>query len=204
MVSEKFSKEIMSLAPWRSPLGKAQHINRSLANVRFLQLATVRPDGRPANRTVVFRGFVEETNQMKFVTDFRSQKVTDLYEQPWGEACWYFSKTREQFRLHGRLALITSESIDEAEQQLRSRTWNDLSRTAKAQFTWPAPGQIRPYIDPLNLIVDEDQPVLPDFCVLILDPISVDHLQLKSSEGQLRTRYDRSPGGVWSIVDLNP
>jgi hypothetical protein len=57
----------MILAPWREPLARALHRNRSLAYSRYLQLATVRNNGRPANRTVVFRGFLENTNQLKMI-----------------------------------------------------------------------------------------------------------------------------------------
>jgi hypothetical protein len=95
----------MTLAPWRSHLAAALHRNRSLRFARYLQLATVRVDGRPANRTVVFRGFLEETNCLKFVTDIRSQKVEEINLYPWGEICWYFPKTREQFRIAGKLIL---------------------------------------------------------------------------------------------------
>ncbi|MCA1991428.1 MAG: pyridoxamine 5'-phosphate oxidase family protein, partial [Coleofasciculus sp. S288] len=92
----------MSLAPWRSLLASALHKNRSLPYARYFQLATIRADGRPANRTVVFRGFLDSTNQLKIITDTRSQKAEQIDHQPWGEVCWYFPKTREQFRLLGQ------------------------------------------------------------------------------------------------------
>jgi hypothetical protein len=44
-----------SAPQWRALLQRSLDKNRSLAYARYLQLATVRPDGRPANRTVVFR-----------------------------------------------------------------------------------------------------------------------------------------------------
>jgi pyridoxamine 5'-phosphate oxidase len=47
----------MSLAPWRSAIAHALHRNRSLVYARYLQLATVKANSHPANRTVVFRGF---------------------------------------------------------------------------------------------------------------------------------------------------
>jgi hypothetical protein len=36
-------------------------VNRS-SNHGYVQLATVRPDGRPANRTIVYRGFLSDQN----------------------------------------------------------------------------------------------------------------------------------------------
>ncbi|NET50524.1 MAG: pyridoxamine 5'-phosphate oxidase, partial [Merismopedia sp. SIO2A8] len=102
-------------APWRSPLARALHRNRSLPNARYVQLATVRPDGTPANRTVVFRGFVAGRDELQMVSDRRSEKVHHIQHQErhhksaMGEICWYFPKTREQFRLLGPLKLITNE-----------------------------------------------------------------------------------------------
>ena len=34
-------------------------------------LATVKPDGKPANRTVVYRGFDSDSERILFVTDTR-------------------------------------------------------------------------------------------------------------------------------------
>ncbi len=93
----------MTLPPWRSPLARAIHRHRSLPHSKYVQLATVGSDLRPHNRTIVFRGWLEPDSQMKFVTDLRSQKAQDLLAinagESWGEVCWYFTKTREQFRI---------------------------------------------------------------------------------------------------------
>jgi hypothetical protein len=42
-------------APWRSLLQRSLSQNSSLPYAKYMQLASVRPDGRPAARTVVFR-----------------------------------------------------------------------------------------------------------------------------------------------------
>jgi PPOX class probable FMN-dependent enzyme len=100
----------MSLAPWRSLITRALHQNRSLVYSRYLQLATVRENGFPANRTVVFRGFLDDTNQLKFITDIRSEKAEQILKQSAAEVCWYFPNTREQFRISGELILISADS----------------------------------------------------------------------------------------------
>ena len=41
--------------PWKSMLQKALDANKQLPYGKFFQIATVRPNGRPACRTVVFR-----------------------------------------------------------------------------------------------------------------------------------------------------
>ena len=116
----------MDLAPWRTHLAGALHRNRSLIYARYLQLATVRSDGTPANRTVVFRGFAEG-DRLQIISDRRSAKIQEMSENHHAEACWYFPKTREQFRLGGHLQAVSEAGEDEALQQLRSHLWQTIS-----------------------------------------------------------------------------
>jgi len=100
----------MSLPSWQSRLTRALHSNRSRRESRYFQLATVTPEGQPANRTLVFRGFRDNTNELQMVTDARSEKIRDLEQQPQGEICWYFTKSREQFRFQGEISLLTADT----------------------------------------------------------------------------------------------
>lgn len=59
-------------APWRDVIQRALARNAECRHARYVQLATVRPDGRPANRTIVFRGFLGDASDvLTFVTDSR-------------------------------------------------------------------------------------------------------------------------------------
>ena len=127
-----------TLAPWRAILSRALHRNRSLANARYFQLATINLQGKPTNRTVVFRGFFNGSNQLQIITDSRSEKINHIKNNSASEICWYFPKTREQFRITGNLTII-DETHDN--QTPRSTVWQNLSDSAKQQFTWPYPGQ---------------------------------------------------------------
>jgi len=191
----------MTLAPWRSPLASALHRNRSLPYARYFQLATVRADGRPANRTVVFRGFREGTNQLQVVTDNRSEKVDQVGDRPYGEACWYFPKTREQFRLSGAIQLVQAQTTDEALHSLRRQLWQELSDAARRQFAWPHPGQVRSPDDPFEVTADPTEP-LSCFVLLLLNPDFVDHLELRGNP-QNRTRYELQGEG-WAVEGVNP
>ncbi len=192
----------MSLATWRSPLARALHLNRSLVYARYFQLATIASDGYPANRTVVFRGFLRETNQIKIITDSRSQKVHQIQNHPQGEICWYFPKSREQFRFRGNLTLITA---DHQKFQLeRKQMWQDISSAARSQFFWTTPEEPREIINQAttpstNQVVIEQleatqleatqleaiqsetelQEPSANFCLLLFDPFHVDHLELR-------------------------
>jgi pyridoxamine 5'-phosphate oxidase len=199
----------MPLAPWRSPLAQALHRNRSLPYARYLQLATVRSDGRPANRTVVFRGFLGDSNQLKFITDTRSQKPEQIALQPWGEVCWYFPKTREQFRLLGQLRLITAAQADPGLLKSRQLLWQDLSDAARSQFAWADPGAPRADAETFAVAPPDPLTPLPNFSLLLLDPDQVDHLKLRG-EPQNRFSYVRNSAleetsqAEWVVQAINP
>ena len=192
----------MLLAPWRSPLARALHRNRSRAYSRYPQLATVRPNGRPANRTVVFRNFIPETNCLTFVTDSRSEKVQHLTENPAAELCWYFTQTREQFRLSGDIQIITEVATDAVCCQIRQQAWEAMSDKARQQFAWPHPGKPRASAG-FEVADLNPQAPLDTFLVLVFDPDIVDHLELKG-EPQNRYHYRRQLDGSWEVLSVNP
>jgi pyridoxamine 5'-phosphate oxidase len=194
----------MSLAPWRGAIAHALHRNRSLVYARYLQLATVQANGFPANRTLVFRGFLEDTNQLKFVTDSRSKKADQIQQQAKAEVCWYFPNTREQFRLTGYLTLVDSNNSLPDLQKARITSWQDLSDAGRIQFAWPDPGKSR-IVDKAAFeppSPDMRQP-LPNFCLLLLDPAQVDHLELRG-EPQNRRLYHLDDNQTWSCQEVNP
>lgn len=194
----------MSLAPWRSLIDRALDLNSSLASARYLQLATVKVDNRPANRTLVFRGFLADTDELKFTIDSRSQKPEQIGHQPWAEACWYFSSSREQFRLAGCLTLVTSDYPNAVLQQARQTAWQDISDATRLQFAWADPG--KPKADAAAFDPPLPNPIepLPNFCLLLLKPVQVDHLELRG-EPQNRTIYNWcNIEQIWSIQAVNP
>jgi pyridoxamine 5'-phosphate oxidase len=192
------------LAPWRSLLSGAMHRNRSQPHSRYFQLATVNSAGHPTNRTVVFRGFLDEQkNQLKIITDIRSAKIQDIEHQPLAEVCWYFTKTREQFRLSGQLQLITAREANPDLQTARHATWHNLSNSGRSQFAWPTPAQ--PMADKSAFAVEANEPNTPhdNFCLLLLTPHRIDHLQL-SSDPQQRCLYNLQDDQTWTIQAVNP
>lgn len=191
----------MVLAPWRSTIARALHRNRSLVYARYLQLATVRPDGRPANRTVVFRGFRDDTNQLMFIADDRSEKIEQIEHSTWAEVCWYFPNTREQFRLLGTLTIVKHDHPDDELQQARRSMWQNLSDSARVQFDWAYPG--KPKTEVSSLPPPSPTEPLPHFCLLLLEPSQVDHLELRG-EPQNRYLYHQEADQSWSQQEVNP
>lgn len=188
---------------WRSLLARAIHKNRSLPASRYFQLATIRADQRPANRTVVYRGFLGETDQLKIITDLRSAKAAQIQQLAWGEACWYFAKTREQFRLSGKLTLINAAYPNADLKKARQTTWQDLSDAARLQFAWPHPGQARSEDNEAFSPAPPDQlQPLDNFCLLLLAVVEVDHLELRG-EPQKRSYY-QNIDNHWTEQAINP
>lgn len=185
------------LAPWRSPLARSLHLHRGDPSARYLQLATVTPLGLPANRTIVFRSFYQDTNTLQFITDIRSQKIVHLRHQPHGEICWYFPKTREQFRILGTLELL---DYHHPEQKVRRQMWQTISDSARQQFTWAEPRSNRG----LSFPESTPDPVLPpdNFCLLWLHPYQIDRLNLKGNP-QNRWLYALK-GEAWHSIEVYP
>jgi pyridoxamine 5'-phosphate oxidase len=192
----------MALAPWRLPLARAIHLNRSLAYSRYVQMATVRANGRPANRTLVFRGFVDNSNQLKFVTDARSEKIEPLAEQPWAEVCWYFPRSRDQFRFSGQLMLVSADCDDPTLAKMRTTLWHDLSDAARVQFRWPDPGKPRASGEAFTLPPPDAAEPLPTFALLLLEPERVDHLALRGNPQDRMLYWNRN--GLWITAAVNP
>jgi PPOX class probable FMN-dependent enzyme len=188
---------------WRPALVLALYRNRHVAQARFLQLATVRADGRPANRTVVATGFLGDTDSLTIFTDTRSAKVRQLDATPWAEACWYFPMTREQFRLGGRAVVVREGMGDEDLQRVRRDAWRELSDATRQSFTWPAPGEPRdPGVPFIQELTDPEAPP-PSFGLIVLDPVEVDHLELDGNP-QNRWTYRRDGAGRWAGREINP
>jgi len=189
--------------PWRPSLDLALHRNGRSPQSRFVQLATVRPDGRPAVRTVVFRGFLGESGSIVVTTDARSAKCDEIRRRPDVELCWYFPETREQFRLSGVAELVDESTADPDFRVARVIAWRALSDALRVSFTWPAPGAPRtPGVAFPEMPPDAQAP--PDaFALIIFSASRVDFLEL-DGDPQHRWSYSVDEEGVWSGREINP
>lgn len=180
---------------WRDALSEALRHNRRDAHHRYLQLASLGLDGWPANRTVVFRGFSADGQRLQVATDTRSDKVSQLRERSEVEICWYFTRSREQFRLRGHAFLHDEAS---AQSEARDRLWSSMSDAARAQFFWRDPGQ------PLGegTEIDLASAAPSSFLLLEIEPLAVDHLKLSANPQE---RYlSQLDSGSWQAIAVNP
>ncbi|MGB3294243.1 MAG: Npun_F5749 family FMN-dependent PPOX-type flavoprotein [Phormidesmis sp.] len=216
--SENTSVPNETLAPWRPSLARALHRNRAVPFSRYFQLATVQANGKPANRTVVFRGFLANTNRLMVVSDRRSEKTEQISHNANAAVCWYFTKTREQFRLSGQITAVTADTPAATMTTARKQIWQTLSDSARGQFIWPQPKASRADAAAFSAPEVGSQTPSASFCLLLLDVEYVDHLELRG-DPQNRCIYRRndSPGDrssgqpavpkpdqKWQVTSVNP
>lgn len=182
---------------WHERLKKSIAKNKRDAHNRYFQLATLAADGTPRVRMVVFRGFSEEGLSLSIITDTRSQKMNDLASCPSVEIGWYFTHTREQYRLRCESQIYAASNDSPASRDKRESMWTSLSEAARAQFFWKTPGVPDGSGDAPTF---SDSP--PDtFAVISFEPLSVDHLVL--AKKQTRT-ISVLKGDGWFDQSLNP
>lgn len=182
---------------WRQELTKSLHQSRSMPESRYFQLASVGQSGEPFCRTVVYRGLTDD-NHLIVISDTRSEKFTQLTHNANAQVCWYFSKTREQYRFSTRADIKTQEH-DEA---LVQSHWEKLSDAGKKQFLWGDPGSVRN--DDRALTVSGDLKTVPThFCVIMLCIYEVDYLNLRGNP-QYRERHHIDTSGNWTSQSLIP
>jgi PPOX class probable FMN-dependent enzyme len=191
----------MHKSPWHDRIATALQASGDDPTARFVQLATITPKDRPANRTLVFRGFLPESEALMFVTDARSQKVRQLQQNPQAALCWYFTKTRQQFRLTGEVTLVASGHADSQLIEARRSAWSALSDSVRRQFTWPEPRAPRSAPSHYDHIVPTTPP--DTFVLLLFQPCNVDFLDISVSPHK-RILYHLCPSGDWLAAKVNP
>jgi pyridoxamine 5'-phosphate oxidase len=195
--------------PWRSRIDRSIAKSRKIRGGNYVQIATVDDQGLPACRTVVFRGFLETEDKssiaMKMITDARSEKVTQIAANPGCEMVWWFSQTKEQYRLSGTLRLVGADESDAHLLAARKQQWGNLSDPAREQFYWHPPGEYSGESAVPAGGRDEDGKVMevPDsFLLMLLYPSQVKFLRLTDNFAQKDVL--ESNGATWSESRINP
>ncbi|KAG1271794.1 hypothetical protein G6F66_013482 [Rhizopus arrhizus] len=105
---------------WKSFLKSSlnENIEKIGTSATYSSLATVRPDLTPAVRTVVMRGFLAEhykeetgykSDLLVVITDRRSRKIKEIQNNPNTEINWYMNGTMSQFRIGGRIHIVSKD-----------------------------------------------------------------------------------------------
>ena len=176
---------------------------------RFFQVASIAEvSGSEAlsveNRTVVFRGFADNSNSLLAISDSRAEKCEQWLQQPISQICWYFTKTREQYRISNKVELIkeNSQKHHNTNKDIRKLVWDKLSAKAKEQFQWPTP---KLAVGNASTNINVNNEGIPDtFVVIMFTPHTVDYLNLTTSP-QTREIHDCcEASGTWRYKLVNP
>jgi PPOX class probable FMN-dependent enzyme len=208
---------------WRQQLVRSLHVHRSKPEAKYFQAANVTSNGIPKVRTMVFRGFAENTSALLAVTDSRSEKVSEWRSSLKSELHWYFVKSREQYRILCDVTVVCQDNDEALEivgegyaqtkemKQLYSQQWQHLSKRARSGFFCPPP---KSAIDYQQNSEDEDagqfssdettseQTISQHFALLIFAPYQVDYLDLKTSP-HTRILYSLR-NQHWQSKSVNP
>ncbi len=192
------------MTEWQENIQTALNTSDNKVTARFFQLATVDQDQTPAVRTVVFRGFLENTNNIIIHTDLRSEKIAQLEKNDKAQLCWYFVTTREQFRISGKVECVAHNTGNEEHERLLTQQWNALSASAKSSYEWDMPGVA---LCPSQTQLDSTQPNNPvsvseHFALLLFVPSHIDHLQLATTPHHRRLYHWQDQH--WQHRDVNP
>jgi pyridoxamine 5'-phosphate oxidase len=191
-----------SSSHWHTLLATAQ-INNPAAHNRFAQLATLQggQEPRPAVRTVTVRFFLDD-GRLLISTDMRNEKVVELAINPACELCWYFTESREQFRISGRAHVVSAADAqcDAKLEAAMQRTWNERSTAAQQSYTWPQPKRRLDDAAQFSQAVPTQVPA--NFALLLIDVVSVEYLNIASQPHQ-RVSFSKL-GGQWMPRAINP
>ncbi len=166
-----------------------------------MTLATATRDGIPSARVVLLKGYDERG--FVFFTDYRSQKGTELEQNPQASLVFFWPELERQVRISGAVSVV---SRDESEAYFQTRprpsqlsTWvssqsqviagrkllEDGVKKVEGQF----PGQV---------------PLPPHWGGFRVTPETVEFWQGRESRLHDRLRYLRKKGGGWQVERLSP
>ena len=179
----------MDLPLWRQRLKASQSKEGKLASNRWIQIANVSKNNQPRVRTVVFRGWLDNTTMLIY-TDKRSEKYKDIESNKNIEVLWLFFKTKSQYRFKGKVYEV-GDNI---------KYWDNLYERSKEQWFWPSPGKIfdqKDNIPSLNKKLSKPN----NFSVLKININEVDLLKL---EKPVHKRYLWKKSDNWKCIEINP
>ena len=179
----------MDLPLWRQRLKASQSKEGKLASNRWIQLANVSSNNQPRVRTVVFRGWLDNSTMLIY-TDKRSQKYIDFEHNNNIEVLWLFFKTKSQYRFKGKVYELKDND----------NYWNNLFDKSKDQWFWPSPGKKIDHTKTMSSIKNTlSKP--NNFSVLKIKINEVDLLKL---EKPLHKRYKWKKNDNWECIEVNP
>lgn len=154
-------------------------------------LATIGLDGRPRARVVILRGCEPAHARLRFHTDLRSDKVSELAARPAVALTGYDAAAKVQVRLEGEARLHKDDAVADA-------AWAGSRSFSRACYAIaPGPGTVIGAGGDFTLPVDETEISAgrPHFCAVIVHARVLEWLYLAHG-GHRRARFDLVTGAA--------
>jgi len=167
-----------------------------------MTLATADPDGAPAARIVLLKGFDERG--LVFFTDYRSRKGAELEANPRAALVFYWGELERQIRISGR---VIRTSAEESETYFRSRPLGSRlgAWVSHQSRVIPSREVLEQDLREVEARFGDGEVPLPGhWGGYRLEPATVEFWQGRPSRLHDRIRYRRQPSGRWLIERLSP
>ncbi|KAG2485447.1 hypothetical protein HYH03_015825 [Edaphochlamys debaryana] len=134
--------------------------------------------------------------------------MKEIAANPHAEVAWYFTETREQFRLAGKLDIVDASSHNEELNKTRQGQWSYMSDALRQQFTWPEPGQpVATDPEAWTRPAPSKEEIPDEFVLLVLNVEEVEYLLL--GDPHRKVHYIRNAAGregapEWAEAPVNP
>ena len=177
----------------------AEAHDAGIDEVNAFTLATATPDGVPAARTVLLKGF--DRRGLVFYTNYESQKAADLAANPRAAILFFWKELERQIRITGAVERIARE---ESEAYIRSRPLGSQLGATVSPQSQPIPD--RAWIE--TRFADlQARYAAPDTVVPLpahwggyrVAPVSWEFWQGRQNRLHDRLRYTEDREGGWRI-----
>jgi pyridoxamine 5'-phosphate oxidase len=173
-------------------------LNSDIKEPTAVTLATSSKDGTPSARTVLLKGFDE--NSFFFFTNYESRKGKNLIENPVGELLFYWMDLQRQVRISGR---VEKTSREESEEYFKTRPIKSRigAWASKQSSIIPNREYLEKQFAEFEKKFGDDVPLPPHWGGFRLIPEQFEFWQGRESRLHDRICYMKKDG-VWEIVRL--
>jgi pyridoxamine 5'-phosphate oxidase len=175
-------------------------LNSDIKEPTAVTLATSSKDGTPSARTVLLKGFDE--NSFFFFTNYESRKGENLIENPVVELLFYWMDLQRQVRISGR---VEKTSREESEEYFKTRPIKSRigAWASKQSSIIPNREHLEKQFAEFEKKFGDDVPLPPHWGGFRLIPEQFEFWQGRESRLHDRICYNKKDG-VWEIVRLAP